>query len=320
MRGNKPAHLCCTPARASPFHLNEPRSAEPRNFTLDTETVTITGGVFQMGGSDPDGFPHDGEGPVRDVHTDTFQMDVCAVSAEQFAEFVSATGYITDAERFGWSFVFASAVQPNAVGSIIEGSVPQSPWWLAVKGANWRNPEGRGSDWRDKPDHPVVHVSWNDAVAFAKAVGKRLPTEAEWEKAARGGLVNQRFPWGNDLEPGGKHRCNIWQGDFPAENLGTDGYLTTAPVRAYEPNGYGLYNVIGNVWEWCLDGWSVDWHRSQTDATRLDPRGPDNEMAKVIRGGSYLCHSSYCNRYRLSARSFNTPDSSAGNTGFRCAC
>jgi len=288
-------------------------------FIHDTEIVTIDGGVFQMGGADADGIPQDGEGPVRDVHTDRFEMDACAVSAEQFAEFVSATNYVTDAEHHGWSFVFASAVHPEAFHSIVQGHVRLAPWWIAVKGANWRQPQGQGSHWQDKPNHPVVHVSWTDALAFAKAAGKRLPTEAEWEKAARGGLTGCRYPWGNELEPGGEHRCNIWQGDFPEENLATDGYLTTAPVRSYQANGYGLYNVVGNVWEWCSDGWSVDWHQRISHATRNNPKGADNEIAKVIRGGSYLCHQSYCNRYRLSARSFNSPDSSTGNTGFRCA-
>jgi formylglycine-generating enzyme required for sulfatase activity len=320
MQGKKPSPSCCTPARAAGDDPKEAADIDDLKASVGaTRMVTIPGGMFEMGGADPDGISGDGEGPVRAVHVDTFGIDACAVTAERFAEFAGSTGYVTDAERHGWSFVFASAVRPEAFGSIVEGALPHTPWWLAVRGASWRHPEGRGSDWRDRPDHPVVHVSWNDAVAFARATGKRLPTEAEWEKAARGGAAGQRYPWGNDLEPGGEHRCNIWQGSFPVENLGLDGYLTTAPVTAFEPNGFGLYNMVGNVWEWCCDGWSTDWHRPESEATRFNPQGPENTGARVIRGGSYLCHKSYCNRYRLSARSFNTPDSSTGNMGFRCA-
>jgi sulfatase modifying factor 1 len=319
MSDNKPIQTCCTPGRSTTIQFDGSRMTDSGTVAANSEMVTIADGVFRMGGRDLDGIPQDGEGPIRDIHVDAFEIDACTVTTEQFANFVAVTKYVTDAERHGWSFVFASAVGPDAFDSILEGSAPQSPWWLAVKGAHWRQPEGQGSNWKDNPDHPVVHVSWNDAVAYAKAVGKRLPTEAEWEKAARGGLTDQRYPWGNDLEPGGKHRCNIWQGDFPNENLGLDGFLTTAPAKSYLPNAYGLFNVIGNVWEWCVDRWSVDWHKPNSKATRHNPKGPNSENANVIRGGSYLCHRSYCNRYRLSARSSNTPDSSTGNTGFRCA-
>jgi formylglycine-generating enzyme required for sulfatase activity len=165
-------------------------------------------------------------------------------------------------------------------------------------------------------DHPVVHVSWKDAVAYCRWTGKRLLTEAEWEYAARGGLVQKTYPWGNSLRPDGEHRCNIWQGRFPYSNTGEDGYMSTAPVDAYQPNGYGLYNMVGNTWEWCADWFSPSFH---VHATRTNPKGPPMGGAKVMRGGSYLCHASYCNRYRVAARSSNTPDSSSGNIGFRCA-
>jgi formylglycine-generating enzyme required for sulfatase activity len=195
-----------------------------------------------------------------------------------------------------------------------------APWWVAVEDANWLHPNGPSSnvlDDRERLKHPVVHVSWNDARAYAEWAGKRLPTEAEWEYAARGGLEGKRYPWGDELTPDGEHRCNIWQGDFPERNTGADGYVQTAPVNAFEPNGFGLYNVAGNVWEWCGDWFSADHHT--TDAyDRENPTGPADGTERVMRGGSHLCHRSWCNRYRVAARSKNTPDSSTGNIGFRC--
>jgi formylglycine-generating enzyme required for sulfatase activity len=167
----------------------------------------------------------------------------------------------------------------------------------------------------NRENHPVVHVSWADASAYAAWAGKRLPSEAEWEFAARGGLEQKLFPWGDELTPGGKHLCNIWQGQFPDINTAEDGYEATAPVDAYPPNGFGLLSMAGNVWEWCADWFSPDFHLI---AARNNPVGPQSGIAKVIRGGSFLCHASYCNRYRVAARTSNTPDSSASNIGFRC--
>lgn len=277
--------------------------------------VYLPGGRFLMGTDSKEGFPADGEGPVREVFLDPFYIDACAVTNAQFKEFVDATGYLTDAERYGWSYVFWALVPPRNARSVRQ--VPQeTPWWYPVEGACWRHPEGPYTGIRHRMNHPVVHVSWNDAVAYCKWAGKRLPTEAEWEYAARGGLEQKRYPWGDELTPGGVHRCNIWQGRFPDVNTMEDGYLGTAPVDAYEPNGYGLYNVVGNVWEWCADWFSPDFHRR---GPRENPKGPPAGEARVIRGGSYLCHASYCNRYRVAARSSNTPDSSSGNMGFRCA-
>lgn len=183
-----------------------------------------------------------------------------------------------------------------------------------MAGARWRAPEGPGTSIGDRRDHPVVHVSWNDATAYARWAGKRLPTEAEWGKAARGGLVRARFPWGDELTPNGRHRCNIWQGDFPVRNPREDGCAGTVPVKAYAPNGFGLYNTSGNVWEWCADRFTAD-----RPATRTDPAGPPHGENRVLRGGSHLCHRSYCNRYRVAARTSNTPDSTTGHGGFRCA-
>lgn len=260
--------------------------------------VSLPGGEFLMGAEDAEGFPADGEGPVRAVRIEPFRIDACAVTNGRFAEFVEDTGYVTDAERLGWSYVFAGFL-PAA----LRRGAPRpehTPWWCGVAGAVWNRPEGPGSSVEERADHPVVHVSWQDAAAYAAWAGKRLPTEVEWEYAARGGLEQKRYPWGDELDPDGEYRCNIWRGTFPTKNTAADGYRGTAPVNAFEPNGFGLHNVSGNVWEWCADRWSAE------------------HTAWVIRGGSYMCHQSYCNRYRVAARSANTPDSSSGHTGFRC--
>jgi formylglycine-generating enzyme required for sulfatase activity len=259
--------------------------------------VGLPGGTFRMGSEDPDAFPADREGPVRDVEVAPFEIGACAVTNAQFATFVEATGYVTEAERFGWSFVFQAFVDRDCAEVV--GAAGGAPWWVGVSGASWRAPEGPGSSVGARQDHPAVHVSWNDASAFCDWAGGRLPTEAEWEYAARGGLVGKRFPWGDELAPGGAWRCNIWQGRFPDVNTGEDGFVGTAPARAYPPNGFGLYNTSGNVWEWCADRFGAE--------------------TRAVRGGSYLCDDSYCNRYRVAGRTGNTPDSTTGHTGFRCA-
>ncbi|MFD0698715.1 formylglycine-generating enzyme family protein [Paenibacillus sp. GCM10027628] len=277
--------------------------------------ILLSGGEFWMGDDSGEGFPQDGEGPVRAFTLDPFYIDPYAVTNEQFQRFATATGYVTEAEKFGWSYVFHLFV-PDELRESVDGVVNNAPWWWKVDGANWRQPEGPGSAIRSRMDHPVVHVSWHDAQAYCRWAGKRLPTEAEWEYAARGGLERKRYPWGDTLLVEGRHRCNIWQGLFPKVNHASDGYAGTAPVNAYEPNGYGLYNVSGNVWEWCEDWFSADHHRS---AASHNPKGPGKGAAKTVKGGSYLCHKSYCNRYRVAARTSNTPDSSTGHMGFRCA-
>jgi formylglycine-generating enzyme required for sulfatase activity len=277
----------------------------------DESLVRLPGGSFLMGSDDPDGFSDDGEGPIRRVTLSTFRIDRHATSNRRFAEFVDATGYRTDAERYGWSFVFVGLLP---TGHPLTRAVAQAPWWRQVYGADWRHPEGAKSSLDERMDHPVVHVSWNDAAAYCRWAGRRLPTEAEWEYAARGGLENARYAWGDELTPDGRWMCNIWQGTFPTENTMVDGFLGTAPVDAFVPNGFGLHNVAGNVWEWCADWFGATHPRT----TKVDPRGPSNGESKVIRGGSYLCHDSYCNRYRVAARTGNTPDSSTGNMGFRC--
>ncbi len=300
---------------ASPAPASAPAAAGPVRHHEDV-LVDLPGGAFRMGTDDRIGFPADGEGPVREITLSPFRIDAHAVTNAQFAEFVDQTGYVTEGERWGWCFVFNLLVSKTAAKRKHVRPVPGLQWWLAVDGASWRHPEGKGSHIRDRMDHPVVQVSWNDARAYAKWAGKRLPTEAEWEYAARGGLDQKRYPWGDELTPGGKHMCNIWQGDFPRTNTAEDGFVGTAPARSYKPNGFGLYCVSGNVWEWCSDWWSPDYHVS---GPSVDPSGPPTGQARVTRGGSYLCHDSYCNRYRVAARTGNTPDSATGNTGFRCA-
>lgn len=274
--------------------------------------VQIPAGSYLAGAEDADARADDGEGPVRNLSVDAFRIAPHAVTNVQFATFVKATGYVTQAERQGWSFVVVPFLTRRQAAAHVAQVVAETPWWGQMPGAAWRTPLGPGSGIGDLSDHPVVHVSHDDALAYCDWAALRLPTENEWEYAARGGLVGQRYPWGNDSLRRGRHRCNIWQGPFPAHNTAEDGWLATAPVRAYEPNGYGLFNMVGNVWEWSADWWSP---------RAFDPDRPADSRsgARVIRGGSFLCHDSYCNRYRVSARSSNTPDSTTANMGFRCA-
>ncbi|MFJ8111456.1 formylglycine-generating enzyme family protein [Streptomyces sp. NPDC096132] len=289
---------CCMPSGGGGAEPPPPPAPSRRAGVGADGMVELPGGEFLMGAEDAEGFPADGEGPVRAVRVAPFRIDAYAVSNDRFERFVADTGHVTDAERLGWSYVFAGFL-PGALRR--DSPRPErTPWWCAVSGAAWNRPEGPGSALDGRGDHPVVHVSWFDAAAYAAWAGRRLPTEAEWEYAARGGLEQQRYPWGDELDPGGEFRCNIWRGTFPTRNTAEDGHRGTAPVDAFAPNGFGLYNVSGNVWEWCADAWSE--------------HGPE----KVIRGGSHMCHASYCNRYRVAARSANTPDSSSGHAGFRC--
>jgi formylglycine-generating enzyme required for sulfatase activity len=275
--------------------------------------VRLDGGEFTMGNDGGPEYPGDGEGPARRVTVDAFSIDRYAVTNTQFAAFVDATGHVTDAEKFGWSFVFAGLLPDDFVET---RGVVGAEWWRQVFGAQWRHPEGPHSDLAGRLDHPVLHVSWDDAQAYCAWVGLRLPTEAEWEFAARGGLEGKRYPWGDDLLVDGRHQCNVWQGTFPSENTVEDGYYGTAPVDAFAPNGYGLYNVVGNAWEWCLDWFDAEFHR---DGPRRNPTGPPHGTQRVMRGGSFLCHESYCFRFRVPARSSNSPDSTTGNLSFRCA-
>ena len=243
-------------------------------------------------------FPADHEGPVRNVHLGEYEIATRPVTNDEFARFVAATDCRTIAEREGWSFVFGGLLPDDFAPT---RGVVGAEWWRAVEGADWRHPFGPQSDLSGLDNHPVVHVSWDEAAAYAAWVGGRLPTEAEWERAARGGLDQCEYPWGDELLRAGRHMCNIWQGDFPAKNTLADGFLGTSPVGSFPPNDWGLHDIAGNVWEWCGDDFA------------------DRPNHKVIKGGSYLCHDSYCNRYRVGARSSNTFDTSTGNMGFRVA-
>ena len=295
--------------RSQPLAINGGSGEDPRKDMVRLE------GEFMMGNNDRFQFPGDGEGPVRKVKLKSFYIDAASVTNAQFAAFVDETGYVTEAEPYGWSFVFKQFVS-GRVAERVKQAVAEAPWWWRVDGADWRHPDGPDSGIEDRMDHPVVQVSWNDAVAYSQWAGVRLPTEAEWEFAARGGLEQKRYPWGDVLTPGGDFKCNIWQGKFPDDNSVADGYAGTAPARSFEPNEYGQYNMSGNVWEWCSDWFSPDFH---VRGPRVDPVGPREGVGRVIKGGSYLCHASYCNRYRPAARSSTTPDSATGHTGFRCA-
>lgn len=308
--------------------------------------VWIPGGEFMMGSDDPrsqvcggpDSMPD--ARPIHRVRVRPFWMDETEVTNAQFEAFVKATGYVTVAERAPTKEEFPTAPPENLVaGSVVftptSGPVPLDNhyrWWRYEPGANWRHPEGPSSDLTGREDHPVVHIAYADAVAYATWAGKRLPTEAEWEFAARGGLTGKVYAWGDDLKPGGKFMANTFQGTFPVRDEGEDGFVGAAPVRRFPPNGYGLYDVAGNVWEWCSD-----WYRPDTYARQLlaagapnavvdDPKGPDSpydpaeptEKKRVHRGGSFLCTDQYCTRYMVGTRGKGEESTGSNHVGFRC--
>ena len=311
---NEKTKSCCAASRGeSSTNIEQLIVVNSKDFSLDN-MIKLPGGKFLMGTDDKEGFSADGEGPVREISLDPFYIDATTVTNFQFSEFINATGYVTEAERYGWSFVFYGLLSEEVKKSDYQVAA-QTPWWCAIADAKWDAPEGKNSDINERMDHPVVHISWNDAMAYCKWANKRLPAEAEWEYAARGGLVQNKFPWGNELLQDDEHHCNIWQGTFPEYNSLEDGYLGTAPAKSFKPNNFGLYNMAGNVWEWCNDWFSCDFHLK---GPQKNPKGPLSGEAKAMRGGSFLCHHSYCNRYRVAARSSNTPDSSTSNIGFRC--
>ncbi len=302
--------------------------------------VHIPGGQFVMGTDDASMWP--AERPAHPVKVKAFWMDATEVTNADFARFVEETGYVTTAETTPSLEEIMKQVPPGTPPPPADVLVPgalvftppshpvelndESQWWLWVPGASWRHPEGPGSSTAGKENHPVVMVSWYDAQAYAKWAGKRLPTEAEWEFAARGGLSGKPYIWGEELEPQGRIMANIWQGEFPHNNTVNDSYSRTAPVKSFPPNEFGLYDMGGNVWEWCSDWFQVELYRTLDKNTVQDnPQGPEKadnpnhpfQQERVIRGGSFLCHPSYCSSYRPSARLGNTPDTGMSHIGFR---
>lgn len=309
------ASSCCAPSadHSAVFLLDLAASrVAPRPPAVTYGRTAIPGGLVDVGTSAPYHLD-DGEGPLRQVRLKPFAMDEAAVTNARFGAFVATTGYVTEAERYGWSFVFYQFLPDDHETQGVVGV----EWWRRVEGASWNHPFGPHSDVVGIEDHPVVHVSWNDAQAYAAWSGGRLPTEAEWEHAARGGLKGARFPWG-EAEPDdtGSFPCNIWQGEFPGRNDARDGFVGLAPARSFAPNGYGLYNMSGNAWEWTSEPFRVRSLKGSAQAANDRAR---RENRKLLKGGSYLCHTSYCYRYRIAARTSNTPDTATGHIGFRLA-
>lgn len=302
--------------------------------------VWIKGGEYAMGSADKEGRPD--EYPQHQVQVDGFWMDQTEVTNAQFRQFVEATGYVTTAEKIpNWEELkkqFPPGTPKPDETVLVAASLVFTPtsqvvslnnasqWWSWKKGANWRHPEGPGSTIEGKDNYPVVHVSWDDANAFAKWAGKRIPTEAEWEFAARGGLINQPFCWGSEEVNKGKPKANTWQGQFPYKNNSWDGFIGLAPVKSFAPNGYALYDMAGNVWEWCSDWYRPDYYQHCVGELSINPLGPSSSYdpqepdapKRIVRGGSFLCNASYCSGYRTSARMKSPPDTGLENTGFRC--
>jgi formylglycine-generating enzyme required for sulfatase activity len=325
--GPAPAVATAGEAKApeAPVLREKPEGPAPEGM------VWIPGGQFWMGTDDP---ATNDAGPVHLVTLDGFWMDKTEVTNRQFEAFVKATGYETVAERKPDPKDFPGADPSLLVpGSLVFSPPANGPvsldqplsWWRYVPGASWRHPEGPEDTIVGKDDHPAVQICWDDAVAYAKWAGKRLPTEAEWEYAARGGLDRKRYVWGDEQKPGGKWIVNNWQGQFPAENSVADGFRTAAPVATFPPNGFGLYDMAGNVWEWCADWYRPNYAYNSAGTTR-DPQGPasshdPNEPGvpkRVQRGGSFLCADNYCTRYLPGARGKGATDSGASHVGFRC--
>lgn len=299
---------CCTPSRAgnrASLGTDQP----PGVVQHPQPTANVPGGRALVGTHAPL-IADDGEGPTRTKRVAPFRITTTTITNATFARFIAETGYMTDAERLEWSFVFHSDV-PKSIAET--QAVVSTEWWRKVDGATWANIHGSDTAAATLPDHPVVQVSWNDALSFAAWCGGRLPSEAEWEHAARGGLGDVRYPWGdNDPDDDTFQPCNIWQGRFPTLNTAADGWRHTAPAQSFEPNGYGLYNMVGNVWEWTAEPFRVKSLKKSALQRRDALRG-----LKLLKGGSYLCHRSYCFRYRIAARTSNTADTTTPHTGFR---
>lgn len=298
---------CCAPASGKTS--GGQAGADPAAGQLPN-LIPLPGGTFLMGENSQWAYPSDGEGPCHQVRLAPFAIGRYTVTNRLFASFVAASGYQTDAERYGWSFVFAGLLPAGAPPT---RAVANAPWWRQVEGADWRHPTGPWPGLDALPDHPVVHVSWDDAQQYCRWSRTRLPSEAEWEYAARAGSAGP-FPWGSEPQPGPVPLMNIFHGDFP--HADPSAHIGTAAVNSFPPNAFGLYNVTGNVWEWAADFYSPAYYG---DSPRDNPPGPSTGLTRVMRGGSYLCHQSYCRRYRVSARQGSEPASSTGNLGFRVA-
>jgi len=309
---------CCSPQRPDNDLLVVSQVYLPGSGLPESNFLTIPAGEFVMG-TDDAFYPTDGEGPSRSIWLDEFEIAAFAVMNSEFATFVEDTGYLTEAEIFGWSYVFNGFLDKTTASKQVVGVATSAPWWLAIEGASWFKPFGNSQTIEDLFDHPVVHVTHNDALEFCKWSGYILPTEAQWEKASRGGLSGKLYPWGDHLLNDGSHQSNIWQGEFPHLNTKEDSFFGTAPVNSYQPNNFGLYNTVGNIWEWTSDFWSARWHIHESTETRRNPLGPQKTSGnRVLKGGSFMCHESYCYRYRNSARTFNSPNTSTSHIGFRC--
>lgn len=287
--------------------------------------ILIPAGSFEMGGDNEEA--RDDEFPKHKVILKSFWIDETEVTNAQFREFVAATKYITMAEKdFEYKNENGKVIHQKA-GSLVfqklylHDEANPNTWWKFVEGANWKHPQGPGSTIEGKDNYPVVQVSWYDAEAYSKWAKKRLPTEAEWEFAARGGSVNNIYSWGSEKATEGKQKCNIWNGNFPFENTLSDGYERSAPVKSFAPNKYGLYDMAGNVWEWCNDWYDEKYYSKCVESSNF--KNPENKTfnvtnEKVMRGGSFLCNDSYCSGFRVSARMKSTAETSLEHTGFRC--
>jgi formylglycine-generating enzyme len=323
---------CCNQAAESKTIENSSQ-AEQKAKTATVGMVLIPTGTFWMGSED---HSFTDVKPVHQVHIDGFWLDKTEVTNDDFARFVRATGYKTVAERTPEAKDFPGAPPENLVAGSVVFTPPLHPvsksshynWWRYVHGADWQHPEGPKSNLNGRGKHPVVHIAWEDAVAYSKWAGKRLPTEAEFEYASRGGLDRKAFSWGDELKPGGKWQANIWQGVFPYQNTVEDGFRTTAPVSSFAPNGYGLSDMTGNVWEWCADWYRPDYYQALAGGKIVsNPQGPTDSAdpsepgvpKRVQRGGSFLCTDQYCARYLVGARGKGEPSSGSSNVGFRCA-
>lgn len=303
---------CCSAVSRNNGNEGSGEAAKISSRGKAGEVIAVKGGETFVGTNDPV-IAVDGEGPERRVTVNDFFLEAETVTVARFAEFVEATGYVTEAEKFGCAAVFMGLLNDRELAA---NNVAGTPWWGRVDGAIWKAPEGPGSSIEDRMDHPVTQVSWNDAMAFAHWVGGRLPTEAEWEHAARGGNRRRRYPWGDEEPTDAKVFCNIWQGRFPHQNTLADGFFGTAPARSFTPTEDGFYNLAGNIWEWTSDPFRV---RSLTRQAKIRNEQAKKSADKLLKGGSFLCHKSYCYRYRIAARMGLSPDSASSNTGFRIA-